>query len=134
MLIEIRAQVTGILSPSHDMYVWTKLGPSKFIHSEHRIRMCELLVQEQDWIFVTDYETSPPSFTELFCNAIKYLPQRWLSVAHNPRLGNTAYTQKYLNVVDHMVQLEMKPDHPPFSIIFLCGTTDLIVISHPPRN
>jgi nicotinamide mononucleotide adenylyltransferase len=56
----------AFLSPSDDTYVQSKLG-REFIHSTHRLNMCDLAVQEaklQDWLIVDKWESSLGSFVD----------------------------------------------------------------------
>eukprot|EP01112_Ceratiomyxa_fruticulosa_P003567 TRINITY_DN1388_c0_g1_i4.p1 TRINITY_DN1388_c0_g1~~TRINITY_DN1388_c0_g1_i4.p1 ORF type:complete len:244 (+),score=20.03 TRINITY_DN1388_c0_g1_i4:126-857(+) len=54
--------VGGFISPSHDRYVSNKLLKDA-IRAEHRIKMCQLVCAQEDWLDVSTWECAQPGFT-----------------------------------------------------------------------
>jgi nicotinic acid mononucleotide adenylyltransferase len=55
--------VKGYISPSHESYVKSKLGP-EYIPSNHRLAMCQLAVKDSAWIDVSSWEIQQPFFVD----------------------------------------------------------------------
>lgn len=55
--------VAGFASPSHDHYVESKLG-DKYLHSSHRMKLCEFSTSESEWISLSKWEMSQNGFVD----------------------------------------------------------------------
>jgi len=55
--------LAGLISPSHDLYVYGKLG-TDFIVSTHRLNMCKLAIEGSDWLEVDPWEATQSAFNK----------------------------------------------------------------------
>jgi nicotinamide mononucleotide adenylyltransferase len=92
--------IGGLISPSHDVYITSKLGAKAAISSFHRIQMCDLAAHDSDWIEADSWEATRPGFVS------------------------------FKNVTQHVdAFLKLTFPTTPIQVIFLCGA-DLVVRCH----
>ena len=73
----------AFLSPSHDLYLRSKMMGFNFVPATQRITMANLAVQNYPWLYISDWESSQkgywPDFTEVIDSLKQAITDRGIS-------------------------------------------------------